>query len=69
MKKLQLNDCPNCTTLKVKNTPVSMLCPVHAAAPELLEALRALAVADCNTYRVMQQRARAAIAKAEGVTS
>jgi hypothetical protein len=79
MKNLQLNECPKCTTLRVKNTPVSMLCPLHAAAPELLEACQTLLARFyliVKTLPVKQQadakatinQAADTIAKAEGVT-
>ena len=71
--------CPNCGIGEVDGPPwnVIVFCPLHAAAPELLAALEAVADGDSHLgvtcwchrtdfHEIYCQQARAAIAKAQG---
>ena len=61
---VQFTDKCGCT-----NTPAFRRCPLHAAAPEMLEALEELTRYHQSTITLdKMERARAAIAKVRGVT-
>ena len=59
--------CQACRMKETVGGYVTILCPLHAAAPELLEALEEMMYYDDGGYR--GDKARAAIAKACGVES